>query len=1079
MNEILRAFNLLEIVKLKTITMMSFSKLVKKSGLGIGFILFTMILAPQTWAQEFNEDFENGIPNDWGLFQDGEATQNWEATTDGYESNGAVVLDPKLDNIGEGNSGSYFLVTPNVEIPEDAQLRFWSKYDQLGDENTTYKIMISTAPQPDIEDFIDLNSWTGEDIEDEQVYNMRVIDLPTGISPGIEIYIAFVVENTQPTADVSGAAWTVDDVNLISACPLVDTDEVSVDEITVSSATIYWTHPLATDFEIQIVEEGEDIDEEAGEPVNTQMFAAGNLEEDTSYDVYLKSICPNDNEGVWQYVINFQTDKYGMSCDAPIEIGDSYSFEGNINEFPNSADINFDSPGSNCLGDEVTDNYINGNQIYFSYTAQEDGMINISQMTLPFTPGTGCFGNPQSAVFVYDGCDAVGEECLVALRTTNVDQIENINNFPVEAGQTYIIVISTIHEAPDSSVCFEFNLDFLTCPSPTEISYESLLQNSVVFSWDNPLGLGDEWEYAVVPEGQGEPAGSGTVTSENQDIFIDGLDGNTTYDFYVRSICGTDPSQWSQPYTFSTQCEVYDLPYFSPVGNGDPEADIECWTEINANEDSTKWLFEFNYARFPINSSFEGENDDYLVTPQVDLSGDATKQIRFDYDAYGAPVTVSIKASSTGVGADDFDQTILEETVFDETGWDTFFERIVVIPDEISGVVNIAFHIGSTDPSATAFYVKNVNIEEMPACPAPLDPWVDEVSATTADIGWTTGYQETQWEVFVGAISDPTPEEEDSGILVDSNEYTLEDLDPGTQYKYYVRAYCNEEDQSVWVGPVTFNTTCNTVGLEVPYEESFNDSDPDTRKFCWTILNESGNEMIAFQMLEESVLMQTPLFGPPSSFDEWLISPAIELEDGIYDIQFDYRAIGSPFNPNGYGGLEVLMSTTDLDPESFTEIEPLFSFTNSNYQTKSIFHQQEGVETVYIAIRVPPTASVSSLEIDDFKIDLLTECPAPSDLAVDNVTANTADISWEAGFQEDEWDLVVQPAETGLPPADMEEVSQSSLTVQDLNPLTDYEVYVRAKCGEPTGNSEWVGPVNFTTHCDAVYDTPFIETFEE
>src|SRR5690625_3955378 len=109
MNEILRAFNLLEIVKLKTITMMSFSKLVKKSGLGIGFILFTMILAPQTWAQEFNEDFENGIPNDWGLFQDGEATQNWEATTDGYESNGAVVLDPKLDNIGEGNSGSYFL----------------------------------------------------------------------------------------------------------------------------------------------------------------------------------------------------------------------------------------------------------------------------------------------------------------------------------------------------------------------------------------------------------------------------------------------------------------------------------------------------------------------------------------------------------------------------------------------------------------------------------------------------------------------------------------------------------------------------------------------------------------------------------------------------------------------------------------------------------------------------------------------------------------------------------------------------------------------------------------------------------
>src|SRR5699024_10398848 len=124
---------------------------------------------------------------------------------------------------------------------------------------------------------------------------------------------------------------------------------------------------------------------------------------------------------------------------SPIELGDSYSFDGNIMEFPNSFDLDFDSPGTNCLGENVTDNYLNGNRVYFSYTPDQDGLINIDQMTLPFIMGTQCYGNTQSAVFIYEGCDNVGVECSAAIRTTAANQTEYINNFPVEAGETYII----------------------------------------------------------------------------------------------------------------------------------------------------------------------------------------------------------------------------------------------------------------------------------------------------------------------------------------------------------------------------------------------------------------------------------------------------------------------------------------------------------------------------------------------------------------------------------------------------------------------------------------------------------------
>src|SRR5699024_6498236 len=148
---------------------------------------------------------------------------------------------------------------------------------------------------------------------------------------------------------------------------------------------------------------------------------------------------------------------------------------------------------------------------------------------------------------------------------------------------------------------------------------------------------------------------------------------------------------------------------------------------------------------------------------------------------------------------------------------------------------NIAFHVGSTDPTTIGIDFKNVNIEEMPACSDPLDPWVDNLTDTTAAIGWTEGFEDDQGEVHLSAFLDDEPTAEDEGIIVDDNEHILEDLDPVTQYKYYVRSYCNEDDQSEWNGPVVFNTTCNEEALEIPFVETFEDSDPDTNKFCWTI----------------------------------------------------------------------------------------------------------------------------------------------------------------------------------------------------------------------------------------------------
>jgi len=119
-----------------------------------------------------------------------------------------------------------------------------------------------------------------------------------------------------------------------------------------------------------------------------------------------------------------------------------FTFSSNLNLFADNP-TSYTTQGTGCLPATATGNYLNGGKVFFSYTPTQTGLVNIKQMTLPFSPGSGCFGNGDSGVFVYDSCNNVGVNCLAGLYTENSDVPAYINNLYVEAGHTYIIVIST------------------------------------------------------------------------------------------------------------------------------------------------------------------------------------------------------------------------------------------------------------------------------------------------------------------------------------------------------------------------------------------------------------------------------------------------------------------------------------------------------------------------------------------------------------------------------------------------------------------------------------------------------------
>ena len=105
-------------------------------------------------------------------------------------------------------------------------------------------------------------------------------------------------------------------------------------------------------------------------------------------------------------------------------------------------------------------------------------------------------------------------------------------------------------------------------------------------------------------------------------------------------------------------------------------------------------------------------------------------------------------------------------------------------------------------------------------------------------------------------------------------------------------------------------------------------------------------------------------------------------------------------------------------------------------------------------------------------------CAIPTSITAATVTNNQVTLTWDAGFG-DSW--VVEYGEDGFTLGEGTQVTttNSTVTITGLDADTDYDVYVKANCGEYTGN--WSSAYSFKTECDPITVTesmPWFEDFE-
>ncbi|WP_336068583.1 choice-of-anchor J domain-containing protein, partial [Mesoflavibacter sp. CH_XMU1404-2] len=313
-------------------------------------------------------------------------------------------------------------------------------------------------------------------------------------------------------------------------------------------------------------------------------------------------------------------------------------------------------------------------------------------------------------------------------------------------------------------------------------------------------------------------------------------------------------------------------------------------------------------------------------------------------------------------------------------------------------------------------------------------------------------------------------------------------LTPSTAYEVYVRANCNADGFSNWVGPVnftTFNTpppapvgvTCSSGTSTFIFTEDFgNDTNYVPTGWTgsafadgngnWDITTPNGNSGGTGPNItwdgNAGTHLEYEASGDATNIAS-AITPAIDLSTAVdgAELSFYMHAFGADM-----GTLNIGVSTSATGPftTEYTWIGDYQATADEAWVPIGVNLDAYLGQVIYIEFSYggAGTGFEGDMSIDQVRVETCGNfCVAPTGLAVANVTDTTADISWTANNGETAWEVVVQAAGTGIPTGSGTPVTTNPYTATGLNSSTVYEVYILADCG--SGTSVWAGPINFTT----------------
>nr|MCR4826139.1 fibronectin type III domain-containing protein [Bacteroidales bacterium] len=648
----------------------------------------------------------------------------------------------------------------------------------------------------------------------------------------------------------------------------------------------------------------------------------------------------------------------------------------------------------------------------------------------------------------------------------------------------------------------------IACPAPTGLAASGITSHEATLDW---TGTSESYNVmyrtAAYTDGLGESFGTSLPSGwENKSgllstIMNGGTFGTTThwsfgssngvFDQHARiNIYGTTKNGWlitpeitvNEGFNFS-----FDLALTAFSGT------VGAPATTGTDDKFVVLVTTDNEASWTILRQWDNAGSEYVYN---DIANSAAgENVNINIDQYiGMNVRFAFYGESTTSNADNnLHIDNVSCGIYHEAGdWQSFVvnEAPAQLTDLEGGTAYNAKLQGDCGVEGLSVETSAITFSTLPACSAPAELTCTGVTTTTATFTWTTGdYPECQVEVTNNGVSEY--------YTANETPYTVEGLNPGTTYTVRVRPLC---DTSLWSSTVTVIT-----GFVVPLVEPFNTT---SIPVGWSrYVGLLSGVMAGTTTLSPVTSIWT--FGAGSngvfdshayiniygtSRDHWLVTPLVLMEDNV-ELSFDlaltkYSGTLQPITDTlGQDDKFVVLITNDNGAS--WQVLRQWDNTGSEYVYNNIACSATGEyvtidlssyagQNVAIAFygesTVTETGSDNNLHIDNVSINYIPTCPKPVDLSAEDITYNSATLSWSvSGLENDGWNLAYKKVSDTV--FTYVEGVAHPYVLGGLAPATTYEFYVIANCGQG-GMSESSIAYTFTTECGVITSFPWSENFD-
>ncbi len=605
-----------------------------------------------------------------------------------------------------------------------------------------------------------------------------------------------------------------------------------------------------------------------------------------------------------------------------------------------------------------------------------------------------------------------------------------------------------------------------------------------------------------------------TVTTDT--VRVDHLAASSTFYAYIRALCDNDEhGAWSNGVMFGTECEaISSFPwtedfeaYATGSGTSTAVAAPLCYASLNAmsgpyayvnSDNSYNYIASGKYLFFNGSGGSSTRYAHFILPEMASLN---ELQIRMQYAIEGTSSGDLVIGYMTDITKQNSFVAIetLPRPTANKTAVQSDWVELDVIPDSVLGDARLAIRYTAT--SGWYATVDNIEVALMPACREIKGLNASAITTSSAVISFSKNPSPEYDFVVTNAVIDPdTLAQVASSLIVrhdtiDTVSVALSGLQQQTDYHVYVRGICSDTETSAWTS-TSFATLCLA---EVPYSEDFDDvnnrkpvysgASSEMIPSCWMegyastsyvsyIQNNTNSSTYAYSGTSALRLYSSSTNG------SYVVLPELNAMLDTLQLTFKARAMYAGSSMNNYASSTYAHSIkigTMTDPTDFStfqlidtyELAEVSSPTLSGNYWEDVTVYFQGARGKYIAL-VSEFDKSNYVWIDDLEVSKAPDCLAPSGISVAPATTS-ASVNWSSNASS--FEVALGAAGFALPAGADTVIAVSgakTLLLENLEPATAYDLYVRAECGEGL-YSEWSRVISFAT-ASAV---PFVDNFED